>query len=52
MIDDYITNYFAMYMKNQFDKIKFPRTYGENLMARYRGRDSSQKYMKKVLYKN
>ena len=47
MIDDYITNYFAMYMKNQFDKIKFPRTYGENLMARYRGRDSKPEIYEK-----
>ena len=32
MIDDYITNYFTMYMKNQFDKIKTPPTYGDTIV--------------------
>tara|TARA_R110002020_G_scaffold254117_2_gene467855 strand:- start:9820 stop:10812 length:993 start_codon:yes stop_codon:yes gene_type:complete len=32
MVSDYITNYFTMYMKNQYDKIKTPPTYGDSLI--------------------
>ena len=32
-IDDYITNYFTMYMQNQYNKINPPKEHGQNIVS-------------------
>ena len=42
VIDDYITNYFTMYMKNQFDKIKIPPTFGDRIFGEKTASDNNR----------